>query len=205
MIGIVIADIHEFSNIDIKKKKKSKYNSFSFYEDKNYVFVNSGIGIAQAAAATQALIDKYKIKKIVNFGAVGATNKHKINEIIIPKKIYYYDVLTPWYEFGQVPNQPKFFINSFKNTKYNLATGMQFLTNKNEVKKIQKEIDVTIFDMECAAIAQIAHNNKIPIYVVKVVSDIIGDNDKSLNKINSKIKKASSDIFDDVKKIISNI
>lgn len=205
MIGIVVADLNEFTNIETQKMNKVNYNCFTFYHNDKYVFVNSGIGIAQAAAATQALIDKYNPRKIINFGAVGASKKHKINEIIIPEKIYYYDVITPWYDFGQVPHQPKFFTNSFENTKYNLGTGMQFLVNEKQISKIAEKIDVTVFDMECAAIAQITHNHKIPFYVIKIVSDIIGNNDLSLEKTNSQIEKTSQILYKKTMQLIKNI
>ena len=40
----------------------------------------------------QYLIDNYSIHEIWNYGAVGATNNLKINDVIIPHKFFYFDV-----------------------------------------------------------------------------------------------------------------
>ena len=112
--------------------------------------------------------------------------------MIIPHKFFYYDVITPWYKFGQVPNEKEYYLNSFSDhNNINIASGHSFIDDLEQIKKIKEKIDVDIFDMESCAIAQVCHKNNIPFYCVKAVSDIIGNNLLSKRDINERIHIAS--------------
>ena len=111
--------------------------------------------------------------------------------MVIPKHIKFHDVKTPWYERGRTPGEKSYYINHFPCRKrFNLASGNSFVCNTKEVNAISKELDVQAFDMEAAAIAQVAFKNNIPFYIIKCVSDIIGENNKGLEDINIRIANA---------------
>ena len=192
MIGIIVADKNEINKFNFKVQEIKVINQFTFtIFENNVIFVHSGIGIANAAAATQSLIDNFEINEIYNFGAVGANSKLNIYDLVIPKKIFYHDVKTPWYSRGQTPGEDEFYVNALVGLKNNnLASGSSFVIDKNEIDIISQELNVDIFDMETAAIAQIASKNNIPLKVIKVVSDSVGNNNGTVEDINIRIAKA---------------
>jgi len=197
MIGILIADINELKSIEYDSIEKVGNYELRIKGDK--VYLHSGIGIANAAAATQKLID-YGVTELWNYGSVGAYKDHEVYEIVIPEKILYHDVNTPWYKRGQTPGEKEYYINALKGNG-TLASGSSFITDKKYMAKVKKELGATIFDMETAAIAQIADKNNIPLKVVKVVSDVIGKEIEELEDINKRIEKAGKIAFKEILKI----
>lgn len=195
MIGIIVADPNEINKFEFEKIKTEKINQFEFniykINGKEVVVVHSGIGIANAAAATQELISSYNVESIYNYGAVGGDDTVEVFDLIAPERIYFHDVVTPWYKRGQTPNEKEYFVNSLSlENKNNLGSGSSFLSSKELIDTVKKDIDVNIFDMETAAIAQIADKNNVKLYVIKCVSDSIGKTDDSLGNINERIQKA---------------
>lgn len=191
-IGIVVADENEISSLPWKLKEIKKIKQFSFQIFTNgIIIVHSGIGFANAASATQQLISSFEIEQIWNYGAVGASDKLKLFDLVAPRQIYYHDVITPWHKRGQISNEKSYFINNLKlENNYNLASGSSFVAETTIIKAIKKEIDVDIFDMEAAAIAQIADKNKIAFFIIKCVSDIIGITKATKIEINKNIAHA---------------
>ncbi|MGL5732646.1 MAG: hypothetical protein ACRCXE_01075 [Metamycoplasmataceae bacterium] len=200
--GLIIADPNEIHESELKFKKESKIGSSTFihyqWNDIEIIAVESGIGIVNAAMMTQKLIDNFRVEKILNYGAVGGTNKVKLFDVIIPKRFYFHDVQTPWYPRGQTPGEKEFYENAFKITdNINIASGNSFIDTKEEINNINKELKVDLFDMESCAIAQVSYKNKLPFYSVKGVSDIINVTDSNDKKnINENIAKASKKSFD---------
>ncbi len=205
MIGILIADSNEINSFPFKIKEQKQINQFNFTVFENdVVAIHSGIGIANAAAATQELISSFLVSEIINYGAVGANKHLNVYDIVTPAKIFFHDVVTPWYKRGQTPGEKEFYTNALSSYKNNnLASGSSFVTNKEDIKSIKVELDVDIFDMETAAIAQIADKNNIPLKVIKVVSDSIGHTDTSkVEDINTRIEKAGKIAFEEMLKQI---
>lgn len=193
---IIVADKEEVNSLEKFHWKLIFYkNNWWIYEknNKKILVIYSGIGIVNAASTAQLLIDKFPyLKTIYNYGAVGAYGKKlKVFDVIIPHKIYFYDVKTPWYPLGKTPGENEFYFNNYEiHSKINLGSGNSFLYNEKEIKQIQKEIPVNIFDMESAAISQVCFKNNKNFITVKCVSDIIGSDQNSLENINLRIKKA---------------
>jgi adenosylhomocysteine nucleosidase len=107
---------------------------------------------------------------------------------------------------GQIPNQPKYFINKHPSLDHlNLATGMTFINSLEQLKKIKSQISVDIFDMEAAAIAQICNKNNIDFIVVKSISDVIAKTNDNLVNINECIKLAANNSFRKLTNLIEKI
>ncbi|QJB71299.1 phosphorylase family protein [Mycoplasma sp. 1654_15] len=209
-IAILFADpsefieLKEFSFINEAKTVKTPYGIGYIFQLKsfNIYYFQVAIGLINAAAACQYLIDKYNIKTVFNYGAVGTSNsKLKIGEIIFPNKIYLSDAETPWYSFGQTPYEKQYYLNNFSNVNedINLASSNAFISDLNRLAYIQKHIDVNIFDMEAFALAHVCFKNKVKFKTLKYVSDYIGQNSSS-EIVNANIKKGSlkalSKVFD---------
>ena len=208
MIGIVVADPNELSLQSLNIKKQTKLNQFQlfYFEVKKIkcVIILSRIGIANAAAATQLLITKIGVNHIYNYGGVGASSNLKLYDLVTPTKIFYHDVQTPWHKRGMIPNEMPFYKNNLQLAKcHNLASGSSFVNSKHYLLDLKHELDVDIFDMEAAAIAQICLQNQIPMTIIKCVSDIIGSN-HSQNDINLQIQKAGAKAFQKTLEVIAS-
>lgn len=197
VIGIIVADpneihiVKEFHFIKKIANKNFEVNLYSFLNNNIYV-IFSKIGLVNAAIATQYLIDQFEVEQIWNYGAVGGSLNTNLHDVIIPKKFYYHDVITPWYKRGQTPNEEEFYLNSFKKTsEFNIASGQSFVGNEEYIKKINLHFKVDLFDMESCAIAQVCHRNNIPFYCIKAISDIIGKTHTNILDINKSISTAS--------------
>lgn len=199
MIGVLVADKNELNQFPFNLKETKVINQFTFWVfDNGVVAVHSGIGIANAAAATQEIISSFKVKELINYGAVGGNKHVNVYDVVTPAKIFFHDVITPWYKRGQTPGEKEFFVNATSSSRNNnLASGSSFVTDKEAIKSIKAEIDCDIFDMETAAMAQIADKNNVPLSVIKCVSDSIGHTDASvLDDINTRIANAGKIAFD---------
>ena len=61
-------------------------------EDTKVVVVKSGVGKVNAARTTQILIDKLKVKSVINVGSAGALNPLlDIGDIVIAEKLVQHD------------------------------------------------------------------------------------------------------------------
>ena len=103
----------EIQDISWKLVKTGKLNSFKYniyeYNNKEIIVVKCGVGISLAASCTELFIFHFKPIMVLNYGAVGGSNKLKLFQVIIPKKIFFHDVITPWYPRGQIPYQSPFY------------------------------------------------------------------------------------------------
>lgn len=206
MIGILIADENELNKFPFEKLEVKKINQFTFSIFKDFVAVHSGIGIANAAAATQELISSFNVKEIINYGAVGGNEHVNVYDIITPEKIFFHDVTTPWYKRGQTPGEKEYFLNNISSEmNNNLGSGSSFITSKDLIDTLKKEINVDIFDMETAGIAQIADKNNVKLSVIKVVSDSVGNTETSIENINDRIHNAGEIAFKECLKRLKTI
>lgn len=209
--GLIIADPNEIHESELKFIKKTKIEISTFFHykwnDVEIIAIESGIGIVNASMVTQKLIDIYRVQNILNYGAVGGTDNVKLFDVIIPRKFYFHDVETPWYPRGQTPGEKPFYLNSFRKTdNINIASGNSFIYKEKQLKEIQQELNVELFDMESCAIAQVCNKNKIPFFSIKGVSDIIS-NTKYLEKeeINKNISISSKKSFDKLISLLDEI
>ncbi|WP_343192751.1 5'-methylthioadenosine/adenosylhomocysteine nucleosidase [Buchnera aphidicola (Taiwanaphis decaspermi)] len=199
-IGVIVAIKKEAFLIykKIKNKKKIKICGFKIYFGKVYNFVIyiiiSGIGKVSATISSMILINNFDIKIMINIGSAGSlSNKYKIGTILIPNKIGYHDVdVTAFkYKLGQIPKIPAFMkinkiiFNKFKNKIISekkiitglLLTGDQFINKKRSINILKKFPKAIAVDMESCAISHVCYKFKIPIIVIKSISDF--SNEKS--------------------------
>lgn len=199
MKAIIVADKNEKVKLPFKKIKEDKIGTFKFsIFEGDVILVQSGIGLVNAGAAAQTLILNYEIEEVFNYGAVGGSKDVNLFDVILPHRIYFHDVITPWYKRGQTPGEKEYYCFDHKGA--NLASGSSFVDSEERMEDVQRDIPVDIFDMEAAAIAQVCDKNKIKFTCVKAVSDIIGTDVKDVEIINGQIKKAGKLAF---KKLLS--
>lgn len=189
MIGIIVALEKELliDKKKIKNYKQTKVLSFKVitfeYQKKDFVLIFSGVGKANAAAATTAIISKFKIDSLINLGSACSIDKTiKPYQYLAIDKLFYGDVnLTTFgYQINQMAGEKKFFNTNKKiiskikqcNKFVSIATVDTFVDAKN-ISSFKINPICKLIDMESCAIAQIAEKLKIPFASIKFVSDTI--------------------------------
>jgi adenosylhomocysteine nucleosidase len=163
---------------------------------KDVVVVRSGIGKVNAGICAQILADKFDVDVLINTGIAGSLrNEINIGDIVLATVAVQHDVDATGfgYPLGEIPQMGiKEFPADEKlralaeecSKKANpdiqvfcgrVASGDQFISNKEKKNWIQDNFDAYCTEMEGAAIAQAAYLNNIPYLVVRAISDKADD------------------------------
>lgn len=187
-------------NIEICKLAIEKYYYKGKINNKNVLLLVTGIGKVNASALTALVLEKEKVKSIVNIGYAGSIKPFKVGDVVIIKDASYHDVdltsINNLYDYGQIPGMPNPFLSDFelfnkikKELNFpgvSLFTGDKFITeNLYDVK--------AAYDMEGAAVYQVAYIFKKPAIIIKVISDILSS--KSQDKDYNKSEKEFNDLI----------
>lgn len=201
MIGIIGAMLEEIEVIknEMKNISEEKINNIIFYKgyfnDKEVILVQSGIGMVNISILSTLLIEKYKVKKIYFSGVAGSLNeKVNIGDIIIADSLehYLFDASAFGYKIGEIPRmQSSIFypnetlIDAKEKLKYNkvyygkIVSGDKFVESKLEKKKIGLEFNALAVDMESSALAHVCYILGVDFLVIRSISDSLG-NDSTL-------------------------
>lgn len=161
------------------------------------VLVVCGVGKVNAAMCAQVLCDIFQVTHIINTGVAGSLCADlDIGDFVISTKAIYHDftcqVLNPLYVVGQVPGlQVRFFpaddvlvecaytaaqqVHEGCASKGIVASGDQFVCQKEQKAKIVDDTGAICTEMEGAAIAHVAWRNSIPFVVIRAISDKADD------------------------------
>ena len=138
-----------------------------------YRLACSGLGKANAASITALELfgntsaPQYDLIAVI--GYAGGSNRLKQGDFVIPKMARYHDVECPE---DLVPELSKVY-ELQGNDNVIVLTGDSFVT-ENNVKQISEKnttCEAILYDMETAAVCQIADQADIPVVVLKLVSD----------------------------------
>ena len=194
----------------------------------------SGWGKVSASRAATRLIGHHfkelKIDAIFFTGVAGAINpKLKQWDIVIPDELIQHDMdARPLFKRYEIPALKTIKIKSnelisnwtsstLKNSieegglktfgnlhKGLIATGDKFISKKDDVENISKDIeDIFAVEMEGASLAQVATQEKIPFQIIRVISDEANENspddfNKFLLKYNKHSAKLISSLMDNI-------
>lgn len=161
------------------------------------VIVQCGVGKVNAALCVQALCDSFGVTHIVNTGVAGSLDARlDIGDFVISRDAMYHDfdchTLNPNYPVGQVPGLPvRAFPADSMLMEYALdaansvhtghaylgrvASGDQFVCQKDLKNKIIADTGAICTEMEGAAIAHGAWKNGTPFVVIRAISDKADD------------------------------
>ena len=198
MYGIIAAmkeEMQEIKNLmtDIEivqeyelKLYKGKINN------RKVVLVEAGVGKVNAARVTQIIIDKFKIKQIINVGSAGTVNDElEIGDIVIGKKLiqHDFDITAFGYPKGYISNIGRYVEidkklyttvqskiskiskDQFKVKIGTIVSGDIFCTDIKMKNKIREKFDADAVEMEGAAIAQVCKLDNVPCLVIRSISD----------------------------------
>lgn len=157
-------------------------------DDTQVAVMKSGIGKVNSALATQAMIENFAPKTIINSGVAGGVGGGaSIMDVVVATGVAYCDVWCgPGTKFGQASDCPLVFpmkeIN-FEKLSVDIKKGLicssdKFISTTREVDFIKENFpEVMAVDMESGSIAQTCFLNDTPCAVIRVVSDTPGEAD----------------------------
>lgn len=161
------------------------------------VVVQCGVGKVNAALCVQILCDCFAVTHIVNTGVAGSLCAQlDIGDFIISRDAMYHDFdchpINPNYAVGQVPGLPVLTfgaddtlvayafeaaeqVNPGHASVGRVASGDQFVCNKDQKDAIIQNTGALCTEMEGAAIAHAAWRNGVPFVVIRAISDKADD------------------------------
>lgn len=161
------------------------------------VVVQCGVGKVNAALCVQILCDCFAVTHVVNTGVAGSLCAElDIGDLVISQDAVYHDfdchVINDAYRVGQVPGLPVWSfpadpmmmdlamlaantVNPGHNKIGTVASGDQFICNKDVKEQIIANTGAICTEMEGAAIAHAAWRNQTPFVILRAISDKADD------------------------------
>lgn len=206
----------------LKNTKSETIDGFTFHSgkigDNDIVAMQCGIGKVNAAIGTLTLLNNYKPELVINTGvAGGASQDAHVMDVIVGSTIAYHDVWCgPGTQYGEASGYPLYFESDkrFTNLIPNRAdikrglicSGDKFIASIEEVQIIQKAFpEVLAVDMESATIAQVCYLRKVPVMVMRVISDSPGASNDNTAQYNDFWQDAPAHTFNLVQELLKQI
>ena len=161
------------------------------------VVVQCGVGKVNAALCVQILCDCFGVTHIVNTGVAGSLCAElDIGDLVISREAVYHDfdchVINDAYRVGQVPGLPVWSfpadqqlmelamgaaetVNPGHSRFGTVASGDQFICNKDTKEQIIANTGAICTEMEGAAIAHASWRNQVPFVILRAISDKADD------------------------------
>ena len=177
-----------------------------------------GIGKVNAAIGTLTLIENFHPDLVINTGvAGGAGGGAGILDVVVAERIAYHDVWCgPGTQYGEASGYPLYFESEKRFTdlipnrpdvkRGLICSGDKFIASLEEVQAIQKAFpQVLAVDMESATIAQVCYLRKVPVMVMRVISDSPGASKDNTAEYNDFWQEAPAHTFNLVQELLSKI
>ena len=187
------------------------------YANKDFVLIISGIGKVNASMATQILIDKYGVDKIINFGVAGGKANSDLiaGDITLISEVCQYDfdlseiddVSIGYMQDYDTIYYPTAYENIKNNTTFKInkcASADRFTKNKYWLELIA-DLGGEVVDMECGAIAQVCHANNTPLYIIKLISDVDGSDESIFEQYYNNVQEICKKIPQAIDELLSLI
>ncbi len=178
--------------------------------DQNVIVTKSGVGKVNAALTTTLLIQHFGVDQLIFTGIAGASDPRVDPlDVVISTKLVQHDVDLTAFDRpkGLLPEQADrfFFADEKLQTRaYDaavtvlgqdqvfkgiIASGDQFIADKQVVNQIHQEFSAMAVEMEGAALGQVAQAFDVPYVVIRTISDKA---DGSAELIYEDLKKATA-------------
>ena len=190
----------ESQKLKVEKDERKDFSVVKFkLGNNNIICLQSGIGEIYASCATQTLISEYKADIIVNFGVCGTlTDKIKTGECVLVDGVVHYDfdlspiddVMVGQYPEYSSPITPtdaslKEIVIKIKPDikKVICASADKFVEDKDKKISLVRDFGADICEMESAGVVLACNNAKVPVLVIKAVSDGEGGAEEYKNTV----------------------
>lgn len=202
MLGIIgamdeeVAKIKEhMENVSIVSKASMEFYKGTL-KGKDVIVVRSGIGKVNAAVCTQILIGELGATAVINTGIAGSLDASiDIGDIVLSSDVVHHDMdaVGFGYEPGQIPRMDVLSFEADSRLRVlakecceslqlgigvhvgRVASGDQFISNKDVKERIVSQFHASCTEMEGAAIAQTAYLNSVPFLIIRAISDKADD------------------------------
>ncbi len=195
MIGILCAMREELEPIleYVEVKEVIDYGRNKYYlarfQNKDLVLAYSKIGKVNSATTATIMIEKFNARKVLFSGVAGAVDEDlKIGDLIIATKTCQHDIdLTVFgYEPGFVPESKVYFdcdkgLNDIAKSVAKkldiklkegiIASGDQFIHNKEKKEWIKKTFNASAIEMEGGAVGNVCWTLDVPFFMLRAISD----------------------------------
>lgn len=158
---------------------------------KDIVLSLSGIGKVNAAIATTLVLEHFSPDVVINTGSAGGIGTSlRVGDVVIGTEVAHHDVdVTAFgYQYGQVPQQPTYFLansdlvavttyaaRAFENAivvQGTIVSGDSFIHSKAQLDTIFQHFpNAQAVEMEAAAIAQTCAMLNKPFVIIRAISD----------------------------------
>lgn len=191
IIGAMGSEIELLKSFILIKEEKLIAGR-TFYEgnveNTEVILVCSGIGKVNSAMSAQILIDKFNVDAVINTGIAGGAGGVKVRDVVVSTEVFYHDMdkrilalSYPNLESFKADEKLVNLVNDVcKDENINcisgiIATGDQFIDNKDLKDDIVKRINPNAIEMEGGAVAHVCVSNKLPFVVIRCISDNADD------------------------------
>jgi len=195
MIGILCAMREELEPIleYVEVKEVIDYGRNKYYlarfQNKDLVLAYSKIGKVNSATTATIMVEKFNARKVLFSGVAGAVDEDlKIGDLIIATKTCQHDIdLTVFgYEPGFVPESKVYFdcdksLNDIAKSVAKkldiklkegiIASGDQFIHNKEKKEWIKKTFNASAIEMEGGAVGNVCWTLDVPFFMLRAISD----------------------------------
>lgn len=139
-------------------------------ESPKFKVIQTGIGKVAAASEVAVHLASSLYDCVVVTGYAAATSNFKQGEVVVCGKTRYSDIYVP--EGVKLDHDKEFDLVSPIDEPV-ILTSDSFI-EKSDVRPIIERfsIESALFDMECAAVADVCEDSNVPVICVKMVSDI---------------------------------
>ena len=198
IIGAMELEVETLLRV-LEDKKETRHAGSAFYEGKleglDVVIVQCGVGKVNAALCAQILISVFGVTHIVNTGIAGSLCAElDIGDLVVSRDAMYhdFDCVHFGYEMGKVPGMDTVsFPADEKLMEYafaaaesvnpghtrigRVASGDLFVAEKAAKDRIIERTQALCTEMEGAAIAHAAYRSKVPVVILRAISDKADD------------------------------
>lgn len=195
-IGIIVAEemkaVFRAMGEPDNSYRKCGFKVYEYkYNGQNIVIVESGAGEIAASAGTQFLISTFEPDMILNFGVAGGL----VDNMPVMKPCVVKDVTHYQYDISQggespvgkymfekerkIPTDEKLLAHVLKVIPdlevVSCASADKFVLHRDEREALARDFDCQICEMEAAGIILTARRNKVPVVMIKAISDGVSD------------------------------
>ena len=178
--------------------------------------LHSGVGEIAAAIGTQYLIDKFGVDRIINYGmAGGLSEEHLSKKIGVVDKVIHYDFdlsSIDGYVVGRYPGEKSRYLVPSQDAipasltsgllKFTCASADKFVPAGESKRRLRKEFDADICEMEAAGVIIACNKNNIPCTFIKAISDGVDEDSEAYE---NNVHSTSRDCIALIKKYINQI
>lgn len=182
---------------NMSSKETLERSIAKFFFNDQLVVVKCGIGKVNAAACTQALIDKFACDAIINVGIAGAIGQSiKIGDVVVATDLieHDFDASGIGLKRGEIPRMDTStftcdpalvelasrvcnqVLNESNVHLGRIVSGDEFVSSKEKKIFLRSTFKGLAAEMEGAAIAHVCHINRVPFVVIRAMSDSADDN-----------------------------